>query len=78
MILKPGADDLPLVVQIFWADEADNAVDEERLERSRNPVCSRFQRQLIDSVMRLRGKSATLAGFEIHHVIAFPADIALT
>ena len=48
MIFEPGADNLPLVVQIFRADEADNAVDQERIERSRHPICPRFQRQLID------------------------------
>ena len=77
MILKPGADDLPLVVQILRADEADDAVDEERLERSRDSVCPRFERQLIDSVMRLRGQSAALAGFEVHHVIPCPARLTL-
>src|ERR1700726_3575570 len=78
MILKSSADDLPLVIQILRPDEADNAVDEERVERPRNSISPRFQRQLIDSVMCLRGKSATLAGFEIHRMIACPADIALS
>src|SRR5579872_1871108 len=77
MILKPCADNLSLVVQILRADETDDAVNEERLKRSRHSVRSRFQRQLIDSVMCIRGKSAALAGFEVHDVIARPADIAL-
>ena len=74
MILKPGADDLPLVVQILRPDEADDAVDEERLEGPCDSVSSCFERQLIDSMMRLGGQSAALTSFEVHHVIPGPAE----
>src|ERR1035438_5189433 len=75
MVFETSADDLPLVVQILRADEADYAVDEKRLEGARDSVGSRFERKLINSVMRFGGKSATLAGFEVHHVVANPSDI---
>src|ERR1019366_5016204 len=77
MIFQPGADDLPLVVQILRADKADDTVNEKRLESACDSVSSCFERHLIDSVMRLGGQSATLARFEIHHVIPGPADIPL-
>ena len=77
MIFEAGADDLPLVVQIFRADEADHAVDQERIERARHAVGARLQRQLIDSVMRLGRERAALAGLEVHHLVAHPGDVAL-
>ena len=75
MVFQSSADDLPLVVQILRTDEADDAVDEKRMEGAGDAIGARFERQLIDSVMRLGGKSAALAGFEVHHVVAHPADI---
>ena len=72
VIFQAGADDLPFVVEIFRPDEADDAVDQERVERARHAVGARLQRQLIDAVMRLGGKRAALAGLEIHHVVRRP------
>ena len=66
MVFEPGADDLPLVRQIFRADEADDAVDEKRIEGAGHAVGPGFQRELIDAVMRLGGKGAALAGLEVH------------
>src|SRR5438874_1020382 len=77
MILQPRADDLPLVVQILRTDEADDAVDEKRLEDPCDPVGSCFERQLIDAVMRFGGQCTALAGFEVHNVITCPTDIPL-
>src|ERR1700722_12037214 len=77
VIFKSGADDLSLVGQIFRSDESNNAVDEKRMESARHSVSACFECQLIDSVMRIGGKSAALAGFEVHHVIPYPANIAL-
>src|SRR5713226_3031834 len=77
MVLESSADDLPLVVQILRPDEADDTVDQKRLEGSRDSVSSCFKRQLIDSVMRLGRESAALARFEVHRVIPDPAHIAL-
>jgi hypothetical protein len=65
MILQPGADDLPLVVQILRADETYDTVDQKRLESPCDSVRSRFERQLIDSVMCLGGKRAALTSFDI-------------
>src|ERR1700675_341886 len=77
MVFESSADDLALVVQILGTDEADYTIDEKRLVGPRDSVGSRFERQLIDSVMRFGGETAALAGFEIHHVIACPASIPL-
>ena len=44
VIFQAGADDLPLVVEIFRADEADDAVDEERIEGAGDAVGASFQR----------------------------------
>src|SRR5579862_7040581 len=77
MILKTCADNLSLVAQIFRANESDNAVHKKRFKRARNSVRPSFQRQLINSVMRLRRERATLAGLEVHRVLTDPVDIAL-
>src|SRR5271163_834261 len=72
MVFQSSANDLPLVIQILRPYEADDAVNEKRLEGARDSIGSRFKRKLIDSVMRFGGKSAALAGFEIHHVVTHP------
>src|ERR1700722_1879330 len=77
MILQPGADDLPLVVQILRPDEADDAVDQKRLEDPCDSVGPGFERQLIDSVMSLGRESAALPCFEIHHVVPGPVCVPL-
>ena len=38
VVFQPRADDLPLVEQVLGADEADDAVDQERVERARDAV----------------------------------------
>src|SRR5450432_183607 len=77
MVLKPSADDLPLVAQVLWTNEADDAVHEEGMEGSRHAVCSCFECQLVDPMMRLGGQGAALASLEVHHVIAGPRRITL-
>src|SRR5882724_2204668 len=77
MILKPGADDLALVVQILRPNESDDAVYEERVESSGDSVRPCFERELIDSMMRLSGQGAALACLEVHHVIPSPGGIPL-
>src|SRR5260370_16572671 len=77
MVFESSADDLPLVVQILRPDEADDTVDQKRLEGSRDSVSSGFKRQLIDSVMRLGRESAALARFKVHRVVPDPADIVI-
>ena len=71
VIFQAGANDLPFVVKIFRADEADHAIHQKRIETSRHAVGARFQRELVDAVMRLGGKRAALAGLEIHDVRPF-------
>src|SRR5438094_138423 len=61
VIFQAGAGDLPLVVQILRADEADDAVDEERVERTGDAIGAGLERQLIDAVVRLGRQSAPLA-----------------
>src|SRR5882724_6356913 len=77
MIFKPGADDLPLVVQILRPNEADDAVHEERAESACDSVRSCFERELIDSMMRLSGQGAALTRLEVHHIVPNPSGIPL-
>src|SRR4029077_19200075 len=76
MVFKACANDLPFVIEIFRSDKADHAVYQKGIERSGHAVGPRFQRYLVHAMMRLRGKSAALAGFEVHHVFAGPWHIA--
>ena len=68
VIFQAGANDLPFIIEIFRADEADHAVHEERIKHSRDTVRARFKRQLIHSVMSFGRKSASLTRFEIHRL----------
>ena len=77
MIFQAGANDLPLVVKIFRPDKSHDAVHEERMEHAGHAIGARFERKLIDSVMRFRRKSASLSRLEIHHVRALPGNVAL-
>src|ERR1700722_1395771 len=70
MIFQSGARDLLAVVQIFRTDKADDAVDQERLERARHRVGARLQRLLVDAVVRIGGERAALPGLEIHHIVS--------
>src|SRR5271166_5623743 len=78
MIFETGADDLAFVAEILGAGEANDAVYQKRLEGAGYAVGPRFEGELIDSVMRLGGERAALAGFEVHCVVSYPCDIALT
>ena len=70
MILEAGSDDLLAIEEIFRADEADDGIDQQRLEQPRDAIGAGFQRLLIAAVMRARRQRAALAGFEIHHIVA--------
>ncbi len=56
--------------KILWPNKADDAVDQKRFEYARDAIGPRFERELIDAVMRFRRQRAALASLEIHHVIA--------
>ena len=72
-----GANDLPLVVQIFRADKSHHAVHQKRIEYARHSIRPRFQSELIDAVMRFSRKRASLPRLEIHHIVALPLHVAL-
>jgi len=55
MIFQAGANDLPLIVKIFRTDEAHDAIQEERVEHAGDAIGARFERELIDPVMRFGG-----------------------
>ena len=61
--------------EVLRADEADHAVDQERVERAGHAVGPGFERELIDAVMRLGRQGAALAGLEVHHVVADPGHV---
>ena len=70
MILETGAGDLLAVIQVFGADEAYHAVDQQRREGAGNRVGARLDGLLIDAVVCIGGQRAALAGLEIHDVVA--------
>src|SRR3954469_16231610 len=70
MVLEPGADDFLAVEKIFRADEADHAVDQQRIERTGDAVSARFEGLLIDTVMGARRQRRALPGLEIHDIVA--------
>src|SRR5580693_9270216 len=76
MIFKSGTNDLPFVIEVFRTDEADYAVHEKGIENTCYTISAGFECQLIDSVMGLGGKRATLARLEIHDVVSNPLDLA--
>ena len=73
MILQPRADDLFAVEEVLRADEADHRIDQQRLELPGHGVRARFERLLVDAVMRVGRQAGALAGFEIHDVVAHRA-----
>jgi len=77
VVFESGANDLAFIVEILGADEADDAVYEKWIEASREAVGSRFERQLVYSLVCFCGERAALTGFEIHDVLALPGDLAL-
>src|SRR5579864_4477291 len=76
MIFEPGTRNLPFVEEILRPNEANYAVHEKRLERASDAIGAGFQGKLIDAMMSLGRQRAALAGFEVHHVIAFPGHVA--
>src|ERR1051325_3481828 len=70
MVLQPGAYDLLAVEQIFRADESNHRIDQQRIKGARHRVGSRFQRLLVDPLMRLGRKRASLTRLEIHDLVA--------
>ena len=55
VVLEPSPDDLLAIVEIFRTDEADNCIDQQGLEVSRDAISPRLHRLLIDAKMRVRG-----------------------
>ena len=68
VVFEAGADDLFAVVEIFGADEADDGVDEHRVEVAGDGVGAGFEGLLVDAVVGVGGERAALAGFEVHDV----------
>ncbi len=70
MVLEAGADDLLAVIEIFRADEADDGVDQQRLVGAGDCVGAGLQRLLVDAMMGAGRECRTLAGLEIHDIVA--------
>ena len=76
VVLQPGADDLPLVVQVLRPDEADDAVDQERVERPGHAVGPGLERELVDALMGAGRQGTPLPRLEVHRLLAGPGDVA--
>ena len=66
VVLQARAQDLLAVEQILRPDEADHAVDQQRLEAPRDGIGAALQRLLIAAVVGAAGQRAALAGLEVH------------
>ena len=70
VVLQAGADDLLAVIKVFGADEADDGVGQQRLERARDAIGAGLAGLLVHAVVGAGGKRAALAGLEVHDVVA--------
>src|SRR5205085_8221527 len=77
MIFETRPNNLPFVVQIFWPNESNHTIYQERIKCPRHPVSPGFKRQLIDAMVSFRRKRAALAGFEVHHTVSCPRHVSL-
>ena len=68
VILQTGADDLPRVVEVFRANEANHRVDQEGLIALGKAVAAGLHGHLVGAVMGLGGQLGALAGFKIEDV----------
>src|SRR5215469_2930617 len=76
VIFQTGTDYLAFVVEVFRADKSNHTVHQERLEYTRQTIRSRLQGHLVDAMMSFGGKSAPLAGFEVHDARALPGHVS--
>jgi hypothetical protein len=70
MIFEAGAGDLFAVVQVLGPDEAHHRVHQHGSELARDAVGACFEGLLVNAVMRIGRQRRTLAGLEVHDVIA--------
>ncbi len=66
MVFQTGALDLAGIVEIFWADKADDGVDLVGIIAFRQAVVAGFEGQLVPAVVRVGGERRSLAGFKVH------------
>ena len=69
MVLKSRADDLLAVVEVLGADEADDRVHEQWLERTRHRVGPRLAGLHVHPPVTAAGERAPLPRLEVHHVL---------
>jgi hypothetical protein len=74
-VMTKGQPATPSAVEVFGPDEPHDRVDQERRERARDGVGPHLDGLLVHPVVGARGKRASLAGLEVHHVApdGFPA-----
>src|ERR1700755_3407952 len=75
MVLEPGADDFLAVIEIFRADEADHAVDQQRLESAGDCIGAGLAGLLVDAVMGTGRERRALPGLEIHDIVTDAAAL---
>jgi hypothetical protein len=70
VVFQAGAGDLFPIVEILGADEADDGIHQQRFEGAGDGVGADFAGLLVEAVVRAGGEAGTLAGLEIHAVVA--------
>jgi hypothetical protein len=74
--VETGPDNLPLVVQVFRPNEANNTVYQERVEGARHTIGTGLQGELVHPVVSVCRQRATLTGLEVHDIIPDPGNVS--
>lgn len=75
-VADAGARDLFSVLQVLGADEADDAVQQERLVATGEAVGAGLHRHLVGAVVGVRRQRRALTGLEVHDVRALRRALA--
>src|SRR5437868_772126 len=77
MVFETGANNLALVIQILWTDEANHTVHDKWLEYARHSVGSSLERELVNPVVGFGRERASLPSLKVHYIVTFPDDVSL-
>nr|GFB79129.1 hypothetical protein [Tanacetum cinerariifolium] len=69
VVFEGRPDNLLAIVEVLGADEADHRIDEQRPEAPGHGVGAGLAGLLVEAVVGIGRERATLAGFEVHHIL---------